>query len=349
MKFWIAAILFAAALPALAQGDGSARTYPSGFSVALDRGGDLYEALPEKFGKLLDPKPVALQPQDVPQIMPIVSNADNKVVHQVSVSAGFIDLVNHLSHAKAIERIQPGYFDQYVQNLAKAASDDSSIQFPNIADARYWKDEVINDQASFFNQMIGLMVAINLSHHYLGHYDKYAAQMVGPNNKTIPINELLTPAEWEVSVKLGATDALNCALSTEGARSLFDAIDKMPRRPAWTEAIVPKSADLKNLNKELTQYEKEFYHGTLKFSVLDKFQFRPAWDQAPLVCLAQKTFYGGPAFLAIIQRPMIDIHADELIGQLPAHVPGVLQGVGHGFRPVVEPELNALGQYPGND
>lgn len=346
MKARIAAMFLAAAVSVFGDDGASSRTYPSGFSVALDRAGELYEALPAKFGNQLAPQPVALQPQDVPRIMPTTSTGDNKVLRQVSVSAGFIDLVNHLAHAKAVDRIEPGFFDQYVQNLARLNGNDYSVQPPNLVDARYWKDDVLNDQASYFNQMIGMMVAINLSHHYLGHFDKYAAKMGGLSNKTTPINAFLTPAEWEVSVKAGATDALNCALATDGSKALFDAIDKMPTRPAWTEIIVPRSVDLKKLNAELSGYETQFFHGGLKFALADKFQFRPGWNQAPLVCLAEKTFNGGPAFLAIIERPMIDIHADELIREIPPHVPGVLQGMGDSLRPMVQTELDAVSQNP---
>ena len=49
-------------------------------------------------------------------------------------------------------------------------------------DGRYWTDNVINDQMSYFNQMVGFMMAINLSHHYLGHYAKYAPKMIGPGD-----------------------------------------------------------------------------------------------------------------------------------------------------------------------
>jgi hypothetical protein len=346
MRAKVATLFLAAALSAAADSD-SPHTYPSGFSVALDRGDDLSQALPDKFGKELAEKPIALQPQDVPQITPIESRDESKVLRQVSVSAGFIDLVNHLSHAKAIDRVQPGFFDQYVQNLARGATD-ASVPLPAIVDARYWQDDVLNDQASYFNQMIGMMVAINLSHHYLGHFDKYSAKMATAGNKLLPINEFLSAREWEVSVKAGATDALNCALSTDGAKALFIAIDQMPKRPAWTEAILPKDADIKKLNNELSEYEKEFFHGGLKFGLRDKLQFLTPWDQASLVCLAEEALDGGPSFLAVIQRPMIDIHPDELIRQFTAHVPGVLQGVGDGVRPVVQTELNAVGQNPGD-
>src|SRR5271168_3490432 len=135
MKTRIAAIFLATALSASA-GD-SPRAYPSGFSVALDRGGDLYEALPAKFGDQLAAQPVALQPQDRPQITPIASTDDNKVLHQVSISSGFIDLVNRLCHAKAIDRVEPGFFDQYVRNLAQVAGDDFAVQPPPIVDARF--------------------------------------------------------------------------------------------------------------------------------------------------------------------------------------------------------------------
>jgi hypothetical protein len=348
MKTRIAAAFLAVALSTAGEDAAPQRVYPSGFSVALDRGGDLSEALPEKFGKQLAAQPIALQPQDLPQITPIASGDESKVLRQVSVSAGFIDLVNHLAHAKAIDRIQPGFFDQYVQNLARTAADDS-VQLPVMIDPRYWQDDVINDQAGYFNQMIGMTVAINLSHHYLGHFDKYAPKMAGPGNKTLPINEFLTSGEWEVSVKAGATDALNCALATEGARALFQAIDSFPRRPAWTEAILPKDVDIKKLNKELIHYENQFFHGGLKFTLRDKFQFLPPWDQSPLISLAEEALNGRPAFLAVIQRPMIDVHADELIRQFTPHVPRVLQGVGDRFCPVVETELDAVGQNPGND
>ena len=278
------------ASPAPGYGTAMPQTYPTGFSVALERGGDLYEALPPKFSDQLAPQPVALQRQDVPQIMPIASKNENKVLRQVSVSAGFIDLVNHLSHAKAIDRIQPGFFDHYVQHLAPATGNDSlSIQWPMMVDPRFWKDDILNDQASYFNQMIGMMVAINLSHHYLGHFDKYAPKMAGPGNKTIPINDLLTPEEWEESVKTGALDAMTCALRADGAMVLFDAIDKMPRRPAWTQAIVPKGANLKELNKELARYQKQFDSGRLNFSLRDKSRFRQAGDESPLLSLIGKT------------------------------------------------------------
>ena len=161
------------------------------------------------------------------------------------MSAGFsIDLINHLCHAKAADHVQPGFFDQYVKNLA-AGTAAGATQAPNIVDACFWTDNVINDQMSYFNQMIGFITALNFTHHYLGHYTKYSAQMIGAGNKIAAINDLLTPAEWDVSVRAAAVNSLDCALATDGCRALFQAIDKMPTRPAWTAFVIPAKVDIR--------------------------------------------------------------------------------------------------------
>jgi hypothetical protein len=263
-KARLCALLLVIACSAAGDANAPQHAYPSGFSVALKMAGELSDALNAKQADQLASEPVALQPQDIPIIAPIVSKEENKVLRQVSISAGFIDLVNHISHAKAIDRIQPGYFDQYVQNFVKVTGDTFTVQPPSMVDPRFWTDDVLNDQLSYFNQMIGMLMAINFSHHYLGHVDKYYPKMVSASDKVLPINEFLTPAEWQVSVRAGALDALNCALATDGLRALFEAIDKMPRRPAWTEEIVPKDADLKKLNKQLASWEVDFFHGKFK-------------------------------------------------------------------------------------
>jgi hypothetical protein len=238
-------------------------TYQSGFTIVLKLGGELSESLSAKFGDQIDPQAIALQPQDSPVVTPIVTTEDNKIRRQVALSAGFIDLLNHICHAKAVDHIQPGFFDHYIKNLVEGIGG-GVMQPPSIVDARYWTDDVINDQMSYFNQMIGFVMAINLSHLYLGHFAKYSSKMIGPGDKLTPINVFLTPAEWDVSVKAAAVNSLNCALATDGSRALFDAIDKMPNRPAWAAYIIPASVDIKKLNKQLVHFEEEFFRGQLK-------------------------------------------------------------------------------------
>lgn len=261
IKLGLAALVLALAAPAkLAAPE---KVYESGFSRVIYLGRDLRLALPQDKGDKLDPDAIALQPQDLPLIYPMATTADHRVRRQVELSAGFIDLVNHLCHAKAIEKIQPGFFDQYVGILARASAANPAAPPPPIVEARYWTDDVIEEQKGYFNQMMGLMMAINISHHYLGHYAKYAAKLIGPDNHIEPINDFLTPAEWNDSVKQGARDALTCGLSTEGACVLFAALEKMSNRPEWTAYIAPPKADLNKLKKELARYEMDFFHDRL--------------------------------------------------------------------------------------
>jgi hypothetical protein len=240
------------------------RAYESGFTIAVKLGGELYAALPYDYSQQVDAQAIALQTQDLPVVGPISTTEDQRPVRQVCLSAGFIDMVNHICHAKAIDRIEPGYFDRYVRNLSELNVGNPLAPAPKIVSPRYWKDDVMDDQLSYFNQVIGFITAVNLSHHYLGHYAKYAANLTAPGDTLMPINKFLTTDEWERSIRAAAVDSLDCALSTDGPRALFEAIDRMPRRPLWVEYIVPEKVDLKRLDKQLAKYETDFFRGQLK-------------------------------------------------------------------------------------
>jgi hypothetical protein len=255
---WLAIVVPALAAPSAAPHDYSA----TALKAARKIGSDLYDTLDEKYQKQINPDLLRVGQLEAPVITPIPPTDDSKARSQVFVSAGYIDLLNHIAHAKAIDRIQPGYFAQYVQNLARDTGSNAPPEPPNMVDNRYWSDDVMNDQISYFNQMLGMTMAISLSHHYLGHFTKYSSQML--TGKLLPINNFLAKDEWESSIKAATLNSLNCALGTDGVRALFDAIDKMPQRPAWTAFIVPPGVDLKAVNKELAKYETSYFHGGLK-------------------------------------------------------------------------------------
>ncbi len=232
-----------------------AHVYPCNFRTALEFGSDLYKDLDPRFQRQLYSQPVCMGAQESPVITPVGSQAEDAALRQVFISAGFIDLLNHIAHAKAIDRIQPGFFQQYVRALADAPASAP----PDPDQPRFWTDSVMNDQASYFNQMIGALTAINLSHIYLGQVNKYSGRI--PAGQPASINDLLTRAEWEASVKAGVSNALDCGLGTDGIRALFEAIDLMPIRPAWTNYVAPSHANLRNLDKELTAQEHKFFQG----------------------------------------------------------------------------------------
>ena len=254
----LAIICFSLLTPAFAANEPA--RYLSDAEIVVRIGNDLYATLAPAQRKALSPAAVSLQPSSEPFIAP-VSDSPQGTRGQVAVSTGFIALLNYIAHAKAIDRIQPGFFGQYIADLAQGRGSDNPPAPRNLDNPRFWKDDVLVEQASLFNQMIGLSLALNLSHHYLSHYSKYAAQI--PAGNKAPINDFITTSEWASSVKCAAFNSLDCALATAGGKVLFDCIDHMPTRPAWAASIVPPKADIQTMEQQLSQCEHDYFHGGL--------------------------------------------------------------------------------------
>jgi hypothetical protein len=249
--------------PAYAVTNAPAHTYPSGTEITAKIGNDLVASLDPKFRKILNPEAISMERLEAPVMAPTQGTRRGQLC-QVTVSTGFIDLINHIAHAKAIDRIQPGYFNQYVAQLAQESANKNPTSPANLDDPRYWTDAVMQDQVSLFNQMISITLALNLSHLYLDHYNKYAAHI--PVGTPAPINNFIALPEWKASIKCATQNSLDCALATEGAEALFDCIDQMPRRPAWAGYIVPEGVNIKKLNQQLSQLEHDYYFGRATFS-----------------------------------------------------------------------------------
>jgi hypothetical protein len=248
------------AMPAFAA-NGPVRGYLSDAEMVVRIGHDLYATLDPDLKKTVSPKAVSLQVSSAPWIAPIPGTASD-AGGQVAISTGFIALLNRIAHAKAIDRIQPGYFNQYIADLAQANENDSPPSLRNLETPRYWNDDILVEQASLFNQMVGLTLALNLSHHYLDHCGKYAAQMSAGN--AAPLNRFISESEWGASLQCAALNSLDCALATAGGKVLFDCIERMPHRPAWTFGVVPAHVNFKLMNQQLSQYERQYFHGNLK-------------------------------------------------------------------------------------
>jgi hypothetical protein len=252
-------LLIAATLCLSLSASAGTHAYPSGVKVAVQIGHDLYDSLDAKYREKLQEPPVCAVPANAPELTLVSASDDNKALGQLSMSVGYVDLINHIAHAKAIDHVEPGYFDKYMSGLANDNGNPPSA--PEIIEDRFWSDDIMNEQASYFNQMMGMTMAINLSRHYLGQYSKYSSHL--QDGKLVPINNFLTSSEWDSGVRAGAVNSLNCAFGTEGAKALFDAIGKMAHRPAWTAYIVPQNIDITRLNKQLAKYEVDFFHGGL--------------------------------------------------------------------------------------
>lgn len=254
IKNLVVLVCFALLTAAHGSPNGPLRPYPSGAEMTVKIGNDLYTTLDPAFKKAISPRPVSLQNSEIPYIAPCQEREGDR--GGVTISTGFIKLLNHIAHAKAIDCVQPGYLAQYLAALAQEKGDGAPAVPPHLDNPRYWKDDVMIEQTSLFNQMIGMTLAMNLSHHYLDHCHKYAGRA--------PIHQFISSGEWAASVQCAALNSLDCALAPGGSKVLFDVIDMMPRRPAWTVYIIPQEADIRATIEQLSQHERAYFHGGLK-------------------------------------------------------------------------------------
>jgi hypothetical protein len=243
-------------------GSANAPTYKeSGYSAMMRIGSELYKTLDAKHQPKVHIQPISLDTDVTPFVKAVEYPDEDKPLRIVFVSVGFIDLLNNVAHAKAIDKIQKGYFEKYVLSLGQETGEKSLKELPNLSDKRFWTEEVMNEQLSNFNQMVGMVVGMKLSHHYLGHYQKYHSQLADTGGKATSIFGLLTPNEWEQTLYAGARNALDAGYGVEGVKSLYEAIDKMPARPAWTSYFLPEKVKVSKVKKELERIESDFFKG----------------------------------------------------------------------------------------
>ena len=234
-------------------------SYETGYPALVKITADLYQALEPKRRQQLLPMPVLLKNVAMPYLQPSEYSDGSNTWRAVHISEGFLDLMNNISHARAIDEVDRGYFKKYASSLATETGEQPLAELANITHKKSWDFNTMNHQVSQFNQMAAALIAIDLAHHYLGHYKKYAARLVDAGNRPVPINSLLTLDEWRQAVLNGARNALDCGLGTDGLRTVYDCLDRMPVRPAWAIYFRPPQANSSRIKKELNELEKDFF------------------------------------------------------------------------------------------
>jgi hypothetical protein len=238
--------------------------YETGYENVVRLTGDLHRALKPQYRQRLLSLPVLLERVDVPFVQPSEFSDGSNNWRVIFISAGFVDLVKYLSHAKAIDTTQRGFLDQYVSGLAGETGARPLTAVSLQSDPRHWTFDTMNYQAGTFNQMVGGLIAIDMAHHYLGHYDKYARRLHDSENHAVAITTVITPTEWHEALMKGARNALDCGLSIEGLIVLYESIEKMPARPPWTAFFLPNDPAIQvtQIKKDLRRMEKAFFAGS---------------------------------------------------------------------------------------
>ena len=242
-----------AAMPASAAE--SSNRYDTGFATLQRIAGDLHRALAVEKRSGLATAPMLLESAGTPYLqLRQASSNDSQVLF---VSQGLIDVLNYVSHAKAVDQTHSGFFEKAIEGLA-LQNPMELRRLPQPTHTNAWAFNTMNWQMSHFNQMAAGLTAVQMAHHYLGHYKKYAPQL-GHGTNAAPLYSLLTPGEWREAVLAGSRHALDCALAPEGLVVLYDAITRMPRRPSWALHVMPPGAEISILRLELNRVEATFF------------------------------------------------------------------------------------------
>ena len=258
---WLPCLFLAVLLAisaALAHGESATpRAYDNTIATVTKISAELHQALDAGKQRQLRAEPKFLTGLDTPCIAPITDT--ETPANAIALSSGFVDLLNHLAHARALDESVSGYFEQYVRTLPQDGSARLEPVGKSLSNEQVWNFDTMNHQVSLFNQMTGTLLAIEMAHHYLGHHKKHGAPSSTAGNAPEPFTEKLTEKEWREAVLKGARNALDCGLGVDGFRAILTAVDKLPTCPKWSAYLVHPKADISKLSRELEKLEKDFF------------------------------------------------------------------------------------------
>jgi hypothetical protein len=214
---------------------------------------DLYNSLEkQKRGRLLSTP--LMQEGAAPSLQPGSYADGTNSWEAVYFSKGLVDFLNNLAYAKGVEREDRTAFVRFMAQLSNGSN-----AVPEVRPlSRMVSFDTLNHQISRFNQMAGGLIAVEMAHHYLGHYKKYGS-LLRAGQPPAPINSLLTPEEWEQAMLKGARNALDCGLSVEGLKAVLEIFDNQEPQPTWAIQFLPPGANIAKVRKALTQMERDFF------------------------------------------------------------------------------------------
>lgn len=257
---WLPCLFLAVLLAlsaALAHGEATTpRAYDNTIATVTKISAELHQALDVGKQKQLRAAPKFLTAISTPCIAPI-TDAETPA-NTIVLTSGFVDLLNHLAHAKALDESAGGYFEQYVRALPQDGSAPLEPVGKSLPNEQVWNFDTMNHQVSLFNQMTGTLLAIEMAHHYLGHFKKHGISTSTAETPE-PFTEKITAKEWREAVLKGSRNALDCGLGVDGFRAILSAVEKLPTRPKWSACLVHPKADISKLSRELEILEKDFF------------------------------------------------------------------------------------------
>lgn len=176
----------------------------------------------------------------------------------VKLSSGFVEAIQRLAHALAINRVERGYFQRYLKLMDRSGSEMPGA-LPNADRPDFWGAEVVNARITAANAMLAVAASMHLCEISLGYLDKYKSRVALTNSETLPsVTAFLAPDEWQQVLEQGVRVALHAGWAFDVVEPLFEAVDKMKNRPAWISAIVPSTVKFSRVKRRLQEIQDEF-------------------------------------------------------------------------------------------
>jgi hypothetical protein len=243
--------------------------YETGFATISKLSHDVCSMMDPKVRRTINPQPILLDKMAQPYFQPVEYFDGTNLFRMVVMSDGAVQLLNGFAHARALNNVAPGFLAQYLTVisgqeeitplLCAQANDPRQLAPLGGTNEKLWNFDTMNCQITQFNQIAGALVAINLAHHYLGHYKKYSSQLIDAQNHIVPISTLVSAGEWRDALRKGAYNAMQCGLALDGLKAFMDGLGQMPTRPAWTLNFLPKDANISRIRKDLDNIQGAFF------------------------------------------------------------------------------------------
>lgn len=230
--------------------------YRSGFTTIQALGRDIYNSLEASEKALIHSQPISLDTSRKPFVRLLRYHDGAEIIRGVWISQGFIDLVNQLAHAKAIDKKRRGYFNSYVRLLEN--SEETIPALPDRENPSFWTEAMLNEQFSNFNSIVGIVVGITLAEHYYGLYEKYEDKIKKDENEVVSLNKFLTADEWERCCRRGLHNAMMASCMTEGYLPLCEALSNMKRRPTWANYFYPDRVRYASMRRDMVKLQRQF-------------------------------------------------------------------------------------------
>lgn len=214
---------------------------------------DLLDMLPREKREKLLPNPIRIVNDSTVRVT-LNSVWESSVPRgEVILSTGFIRLINELAYAMVLNERAKGTFSRSILDLDSVGAAWDRGRFEDV--------HFMNAHLTRCNEIAGEVLAIHLSHLYLGIYEKHRVALASERRRTPHLHHVITPDDWETVVRPAIYHALSMASGPKTLRELLRSMDRADARPEWSVFFLPDWVDAKRLSRRLRRIEGDFFAG----------------------------------------------------------------------------------------